>query len=197
VSTRAGIVLAGGYARRFGDGDKTLAELDGKPLLAHAVAALRPVVDSVVVSCREEQRPAFEAVVDGVRLCPDPTPDQGPLAGLAAALSAVDADATALAAADMPRVPTGLYESLFLELGPAEAVVVRDEGYLQPAPGAYRTDPLRAAVESARERGEKRLRTVFEALTVEPIDGDGVRARWGEDVLVDVNTTETLAALEE
>lgn len=197
MSTRAGIVLAGGYARRFEDGDKTLAELDGKPLLAHAVASLRPAVDTVVVSCREEQRLSFEAVVDGVRFCPDPTPDQGPLAGLAATLSDVDADATALAAADMPRVPPGLYRSFFETLGAADAVVVRDQGYRQPTPGVYRTEPLRAAVEGARERGEKRLRAIHETLAVESVDGEEVRARWGEDVLVDVNTTEALAALEE
>lgn len=197
MSTRAGIVLAGGYARRFEGGDKTLAELDGQPLLAHAVAALRPAVDTVVVSCRDEQQSTFESVVSNVRFRPDPTPDQGPLAGLAAALSAVDADATALATADMPRVPTGLYRAFFEEFGAADAVVVRDEGYRQPAPGTYRTEPLRATVEAARERGEQRLRAVFDELAVETVDGDSVRARWGGDTLIDVNTTETLTALEE
>jgi molybdenum cofactor cytidylyltransferase len=35
-----GIVLAAGAGRRFGEGIKQLAELDGKPLLAHAVEAI-------------------------------------------------------------------------------------------------------------------------------------------------------------
>jgi molybdenum cofactor cytidylyltransferase len=47
VSAAAGLVLAAGAARRFG-GPKQLAELDGRPLLEHALAALSGL-DRVVV----------------------------------------------------------------------------------------------------------------------------------------------------
>ena len=44
----AGVVLAAGGGRRFG-GPKQLAELDGRPLLEHAVRAMFAAVDRVVV----------------------------------------------------------------------------------------------------------------------------------------------------
>src|SRR5918997_1615678 len=44
----AGLVLAAGAARRFG-GPKQLAELDGRPLLEHALAALSGLDRIVVV----------------------------------------------------------------------------------------------------------------------------------------------------
>jgi len=37
-----GVLLAGGLARRMGGGDKPLLTLDGRPLIAHAIARLAP-----------------------------------------------------------------------------------------------------------------------------------------------------------
>lgn len=198
MTTTAGIVLAGGFARRFGDADKTLATLDDKPLLAHVVDALRPVVDEIVVSCREEQIPAFEDVLDAdVTYWPDPTPDEGPLAGLAAALDVVDAPRTVLVTADMPCVPPDLYRELLdaLESGDAEAAAIRDGDYLEAAPGVYRTAALRATVAERRSAGDARLRSIFGALSVVEWPAERVRERWGELALVDVNTREKLAAI--
>lgn len=196
MTTRTGVVLAGGFARRFGEADKTLAELDGEPLLAHAVAGLRPAVDEVVVSCREEQIPVFEAALDSsVGFCPDPTPDEGPLAGLAAALDAIDAEQVALATADMPCVPADLYRELFDALGDGDAVVIRDADFRQPAPAVYRTVALRTAVTRQRSLGDPRLRGVFDHLPVETRAAEWIHERWGERALADVNTPDELASL--
>jgi len=195
VAERTGVVLAGGYARRFEDGDKALAELDGQPLIGHAVDALRPVVDSVVVSCRTEQVDSFEAVLEEGTLCPDPTPDLGPLAGLATALDSVDGDEVALATADMPCVPSVLYAELADRLDGVDAVVVTDGEFLHPAPGLYRTRQLTESVEAARAREIRRLRAVFEGMCVQTVEETWVRERWSETTLVDVNRRETLQAL--
>lgn len=199
MTTATGIVLAGGFSRRFDGEDKTLATLDGTPLLGHAVGAVAPVVDAVVVSCREEQVPAFEDVLtDTVTFCPDPTPDEGPLAGLAAAIDTVDAPVVALATADMPCVPTDLYRTLFAALddSDADAAVVRDDGYLEAAPGVYRVDPLRTAIRERRAAGDARLRSMLERLAVVTVSAERVRERWGERALADVNTRSKLADLE-
>lgn len=45
-----GIVLAGGLSRRMGGTEKTLLELDGKPLLSHALDRLGPQVSRVAVN---------------------------------------------------------------------------------------------------------------------------------------------------
>ena len=68
-----GAVLAGGRSSRFGS-DKALAMLAGQTLLDHALAALRPHCDAVVVVGRDE-------IADW------PRPDMGPLGGIAGALT--------------------------------------------------------------------------------------------------------------
>lgn len=72
-----GAVLAGGRSTRFGS-DKALAIVEGKPLIEHAIDALRPHVEDIVVCGR--QWPSVGAVEDR------PTGQAGPLAGLNAAL---------------------------------------------------------------------------------------------------------------
>lgn len=72
-----GAVLAGGEARRFGS-DKALASAFGKPLIAHAIAALDQVVAEVVVCGRD--------YAGRTCLTDRPAPGLGPLGGLNAAL---------------------------------------------------------------------------------------------------------------
>lgn len=78
----AGVILAGGLARRMGGGDKTLLPLAGRPLLAHAVERLRPNVGALAVSANGD--PArFSAF--GLPVIADTMPDYpGPLAGVLA-----------------------------------------------------------------------------------------------------------------
>ena len=195
MSTHTGVVLAGGFATRFGERDKTLATLDGRPLLAHAADGLAPAVEHVVVSCREAQIADFERVLDDVIFCPDPTPDEGPLAGLDAALDSVDSGTLALVTADMPCVPTALYDSLFDALDGVDCVAIQSDGFLQPAPAVFETAALRASVATRRDSGDARLRSVFEDLDTEHWPAERVTERWGERALADVNTREDLAAL--
>lgn len=61
-------MVAAGSGSRF-SGDKTLADLDGRPLVALTVSRVRRLVDEVVLVCRPDQRDALEhlgvAMVDG------------------------------------------------------------------------------------------------------------------------------------
>ena len=108
-----GAVLAGGRSSRFGS-DKALAMLGGRTLLDHALAALRPHCDTVVVVGRDD-------VADW------PRPDMGPLGGIAGAL---------IYAADngFDRVRTAPVDCLRLP----EDLCVR----LEPAPAFLDTQPV-------------------------------------------------------
>lgn len=68
-----GAVLAGGRSSRFGS-DKALAMLDGRSLLDHALAALAPHCDAMIIVGRGE-------IADWPRV------DMGPLGGMAGALT--------------------------------------------------------------------------------------------------------------
>jgi len=113
--TLLGAVLAGGKATRFGS-DKALALLDGRPLIEHAIASLKPYAARIVVCGRED--PRWTCLADR------PAPDLGPLGGLAAALLHAREqgfDAVLSTGCDMPVLPTGLVEALIGE-GPAITV---------------------------------------------------------------------------
>lgn len=107
-----GALIAGGRSRRFGS-DKALALLGGRPLLAHALDALRGESDSVVVCGR---------LVAGERCLADvPAPGMGPLGGIAAALREAARrgfSAVLTVPCDTPLLPYGLARLLSAE-GPA------------------------------------------------------------------------------
>ena len=108
-----GAVLAGGRSSRFGS-DKALAMLGGRTLLDHAVAALAPHCDAVVVVGRG-------AIADW------PRADMGQLGGIAGAL--IDAaergfDQLLTAPVDCVRLPDDL------------------RALLEPAPAFLETQPV-------------------------------------------------------
>jgi molybdopterin-guanine dinucleotide biosynthesis protein A len=82
-----GIVLAGGTSSRFG-ADKLAVEVDGRPLLHHAIRAVASVVDEVVVVIAlDGADPRLPADVEvSVRVARDAEAGLGPLAGRAAGL---------------------------------------------------------------------------------------------------------------
>ena len=113
MSRLLGAILAGGESSRFGS-DKALAILQGKPLIEHAIDALRPVVDEVVLSGRPHGR--FLAVADR------PAPAMGPLGGLNAVLhhaAGHDFDAVLSVGCDTPSLPPALFARLRAAQGPA------------------------------------------------------------------------------
>jgi molybdenum cofactor cytidylyltransferase len=93
----SGIVLAAGSSSRLGQ-PKQLLELDGRPLLQHAIdaaegAGLRDVV--VVLGHRAEEVEAAIATSSGTRIVVNPDYLQGQATSLRAGLSAMDHDAEA------------------------------------------------------------------------------------------------------
>lgn len=84
VGPVAGVVLAGGQARRMGGGDKAMLPLAGRPLLDHTIARARPQVARLILNANgDAARFAgrdLDVVADGV------TGFAGPLAGVLAGL---------------------------------------------------------------------------------------------------------------
>jgi molybdopterin-guanine dinucleotide biosynthesis protein A len=113
------IVLAGGASTRFG-ADKLLADLDGRPVLHHALDALGYMANPIVlVIAPDATPPPLPAGLERqVTLMRDAVSHGGPLAGLAAglvALADVDRgyDGTALVVGgDMPYLEPGVLRLL-------------------------------------------------------------------------------------
>jgi len=103
----AGIVLAAGSGSRFGAA-KQLAELDGIPLLEHALRAMQavPAIERVVVvlgARADEVRAGVDFGAAEPIVCEDW--EEGQAASLRCGIAAVDgADAAVVTLGDMPRI---------------------------------------------------------------------------------------------
>lgn len=128
-----GVILAGGQARRLGGIEKGLVEVAGRPMIEWIIDTLVPQVDAVLINANRNpdryRRYGFPLVVDRLANF------QGPLAGFAAALEEVPADAAILTVpCDSPVPPPELAARLLdaLEGGDAELAVAHDGERLQP-----------------------------------------------------------------
>lgn len=126
----AGVVLAAGAGMRFG-GLKQLAELDGRPLLGHVLAAASEGgLDKLVVVLGADS----ESVVAGVDLHGAETIvcrswAEGQSASLACGLAAVaDADAAVVLLGDQPRVSAEAIRRVLGARGGTEAVRATYQG---------------------------------------------------------------------
>lgn len=185
-----GIVLAGGAGRRLHPAKCTLS-LAGKPLIAHVIASLDPIVDRVVVSAtslRPYQRYDVPVVADCFR-------DSGPLAGMHAAMKAyADADYLVVAG-DMPFVSQRVLRRLLAEWERSafQALVPLDaDGRRQPLQAIYAHSCL-PAIEQRLRRGERRVGAFLDAVQTHYVDLGALAGR----SFFNVNTPAALAQARE
>lgn len=137
MSRLLGAVIAGGRSSRFGS-DKAEALWQGRPLIDHAVAALSPIVDAVVICGRAH---------GGLRSLPDrPAADMGPLGGVNAALHHAREHGFAgivTVGCDTPLLPSELFARLLQRGGAAFVENLPVIGYW-PAPLAAQLDAFLA-----------------------------------------------------
>ena len=188
----AAIVLAGGRSSRFGR-DKLAEPIDGRPLVAHAIDAVREVAAEVLVVVAPGTDPA---VLAGVRIVHDERAFEGPLAGVAAGLSATDAEIVVIVAGDMPTVVSDVLRRLVrcLTTTAAEAAVLVVGEDRPPIPMAVRQAAASAAAATLLASGERRLRALPDALQAAGIPEQA----WREDdpggvSLLDIDTPADLA----
>ena len=127
-----GLILAGGAARRMGGGDKGLTELAGKPLIEYALARLAPQVDALIINANRNV--ARYADYGHPVVTDERQGFQGPLAGMASGLKAVETEFMVCAPCDSPLLPEDLVGRLFRQLREqdAELSVAHNGERLQP-----------------------------------------------------------------
>ena len=134
----AGVILAGGLARRMGGGDKALMRLGGETLLARVIARLQPQVDEIVLNANGD--PARFAEFNLPVAADTVAGFAGPLAGVLAGMRWAAARGythVASAAGDTPFFPADLVARL--------ADAVQSGG--QPIALAATNDPKRGLSE--------------------------------------------------
>src|ERR1700724_121939 len=182
TSSCVGILLAGGLARRMGGGDKTLRKAGGIPLLAHAVAALRPQCEGLVLSANGD--PARFAGFDVPVVADDVQGFKGPLAGILAGLDWIaarcpDVPLAVSVPADTPFLPGDLAARLIEARAKDNALIAcaGSGGRTHPAvavwPVSIRNDLRHALVVEDRRKVEAFLQNYSRAIVdwaIEPHD---------------------------
>lgn len=122
--TRA-LILAAGEGRRFG-GPKQLAELDGRPLLAHVLDVAAPWKPLTVLGAHAD---AILAAVDvGDHVIAEDWAD-GQSASLKAGVAALDEDRVLVLLGDMPLVTRAVCEAVLTHGGTARATYDGEPGH--------------------------------------------------------------------
>jgi molybdenum cofactor guanylyltransferase len=159
------VVLAGGRSSRFGR-DKLAEPIDGRPMLDHAIDAVRAVATDVVVVVSSGSPSAV--VRAGLRVVGDPVAYEGPLAGLATGLRALDpsVDHAIVVGGDMPTLVPAVLRRLIGELDGHDLAVLADDDGPRPLPMAVVRSTAIDVVERLLDSGERRLRALLQELTM-------------------------------
>lgn len=139
------VILAGGRSSRMGGGDKCLAALEGKPLIAHILAALAPQTGDILINSNSEPAPFLKY---GLPVLPDVISGfQGPLAGILTGMQwsrrRHPRQVYLLSVAgDVPFLPQDLVDRLHASLadGQADIAIAACSGFPHPTIGLWPVD---------------------------------------------------------
>jgi molybdopterin-guanine dinucleotide biosynthesis protein A len=185
-----GAVLAGGVGRRLG-GDKAMAMLGGRRLIAYPVAAMAAVVADVTIIAKPDTVLPPAGELGGVRVLREPAEPRHPLVGIVHALRAAGGRPVLLCPADLPLVTSAVLAALASAdpRGAPAVVAIGGAGRgVQPLLGCYRPEAAELLDAAAREA------VVAARAAVAAIGAREVAVP--ADVLVNVNTAEDLVRVE-
>lgn len=116
MRSRAMVVVGSGSSTRFG-ADKLMTTVAGEPLMSHAVRAVSPHVETVVLVCRADQlrAPALSRLHTAEKVAGGASRTQSEIAGLKHLEREYDLDLVGIHDAARPMVPAGLVEAIFAE----------------------------------------------------------------------------------
>jgi molybdopterin-guanine dinucleotide biosynthesis protein A len=179
----AAIVLAGGRSMRFGR-DKLAEPVDGRPLLHHAIEAVRAVALEldIVVVLAPGAAPHLPA---GVRAVHDAMAYEGPLAGVVVGLGALapSTERVLVVAGDMPDLVPDVLRAMDARLqadATVQLVWLEDDrdatNRPRPLPAMVRREAALLAADALLANGERRLRALGDRLVTHVIESGTWRA---------------------
>ena len=119
--TVGALILAAGEGRRFG-GTKQLAELDGRPLLSYALAAVSGISPRVVVLGHAAEEILAAVDLQGAEPVVCPEWADGQAASLKCGLAVLDTDAVVVVLGDQPGITAAALDAVLSAGGDEDAV---------------------------------------------------------------------------
>ncbi len=160
-----GVVLAGGASSRMGH-DKARIRVAGEPLILRQLRLLSAagVLRRAVAVSQSPPTGQLDEIPPDVGILRDEQPNQGPLAGIERALSAIQPAEThvLVLAVDLPRLTPDFIQSLILQVRPGIGVVPSLVGRLEPLVAVYPVEAF-AEVVARLGRGEGSVQNCLRA----------------------------------
>jgi len=174
--------------------DKTLLSLDGRTLVARVCDAVGSVCERTVVVTNRPEALDGAGLPDTVEILRDEIAYQGPLGGLATALSNASSEWVLAVAADMPHLEPGIVRALYAARGDGDVVVPVTEKGPEPLLALYRTQACLGPAQHVLATGRRRLVALFSHVNVVEVPVDDLRSA-DPDLrsLLNVNTPADLA----
>lgn len=184
------VLLASGLSERFEGGDKLMAMLAGRPVLAHAARALSGhkvnARVAIVGTGQTERRALLEAM--GWSIAENAAPELGQGSALAVSMQfardRTKAGAALILLGDMPNVPALHLAQLAAALGPEVAAIMSEAGGVLCPPALFRRSSFDALCSLEGDRG---ARDVFKRL------GGTKTIACAAEFLLDIDTAADLA----
>ena len=183
-----GVILAGGLGRRMGGIDKGLVAFNGRPMVAHVIARLKPQADEILINAN---RNADQYRAWGYRVIADAIEGfAGPLAGLERGLAEARHELVVTAPCDSPFLPTVLVERLHASMRSANADLAVARTGDQPHPVfCLCKRSLHAHLRSYLAAGGRKIDAWYSTLAVVAVAFDDQ-----PDAFSNINTLDELSA---
>lgn len=161
---RSAIILAGGMSKEFDE--KTVPELEGKPLLCYVVEAVQDIAEQViVVTDNQEVADAYAKVVPTADFVVNKSDLKGPLAEAVAGFEAAEGEYSLVLPSGSPFVSPELIQLLFeLCIGKSAVVPRWTNQECEPLHAVYNTKTALEAAKSLLEDGVDEMVALVEKL---------------------------------
>ena len=186
----AGVILAGGLARRMNNQDKGLAHYKGRPLVSYAIAALTAVTDQIIINANRNREHYQEF---GLPVVADQSDNfDGPLAGVLTAMIYTDADVLVVVPCDSPLIKAEHLQKLLAARAEnaADVAVAFDGVRLHPVFLAIKTS-LKTGLENYLASGQRKVGDWLEQQKTVKADFSNE-----PDIFININTLTELSVLE-
>lgn len=191
----AAILLAAGQSRRMGAVNKLLADVDGQPMVRHALAAIEASAAHAVIVVTGHEPEAIREALDGVDVtfAHNGLYADGLSTSLGAGLLAVpsECEAAVVCLGDMPRISPAVIDRLISAYNPVEgrAICVPTRNGKRGNPVLFDRQFFAEVLEIGGDVGARHLIGQHEDLVAEvPMDDDAI--------FLDVDTPEALERLQ-
>jgi molybdopterin-guanine dinucleotide biosynthesis protein A len=171
------IILAGGKGKRMGYREKSLMDIDGKPLITYVIKSLENIVDDIIISVRDKaQGKLLGSVLPEYTYAYDSYENTGPLAGILDGLALCRNEFCFIAACDMPFINENVVKMLFRRSENHDAAIpCWEDGFLEPLHAVYRCKPMIFETKKAIETGKTIILAPIYKLKVDFVEIDDIR----------------------